>query len=86
MLGGQKRKDRKTRRRNEERELGFSSSSLFHAMKREGVIQGGTRGIDPQHGGKPREPVSSKAGKTSETVGTLQIHLYKTRVTRALGT
>ena len=46
--GQEKRKDKKTRKsKSEEEVLNFSSASLFPARKREPVIQGGTRGIDP---------------------------------------
>ena len=45
-LGGEeKRKDRKTwKSRSEEKVVGFSSASLFSAVKWEAVTQGGTRG------------------------------------------
>ena len=33
--------------------------------------------------GEPREPVKSKAERTSETAGAFQIHSHKTRITRA---
>ena len=44
LLGGQeKRKGNKTRKsRNEEKVVGFRSAFIFHARKREAVIQGGT--------------------------------------------
>ena len=35
---------------------------------------------------KPREPVTSKTGRTSETAGASQIHSRKTRITRAIFT
>ena len=42
-----KRKDMKTRKsRSKEKVVGFSSASLFPAMKLEIITQGGTRGID----------------------------------------
>ena len=31
-------------------------------------------------GGEPKEPVSSKPGRTSETVVTFQIHSHKARI------
>ena len=47
MGGQEKRKDRKTHKsRGEEKGVGFSSTSLFPARKREAVTQDGTRGID----------------------------------------
>ena len=73
MGGQEKRKDRKTRKsRSEEKVVGFSLAYLFLARKREAITQGGTRGID--HRGEPRELVSLKVGRTSETVATFQIH------------
>ena len=56
--------------------LGFGSASQFPARKHESVTQGGNYGNrtpDAREGGGKRgtrEPVSSKAGKTSETAGT----------------
>ena len=61
--------------------VGFSADSLFPARKREAVTQGVTRKIETQRGGKPREPVSSKARRTNESVITFQIHSCKTRIT-----
>ena len=47
LEGQEKRKDRKTQKsRNEEKVVGFSSSSLLPARKPEAVTQGGTRRID----------------------------------------
>ena len=78
-LGSQKRKDRKTRKsRREEKVMSFNSASLFPEKKREPVTQGGTRVLDNRCGGKPRETVSSKVGRISETTGTFQIHSRKT--------
>ena len=57
--------------------MGFSSASLFPARKRDAVIQGGTMGIDHKTPRKPREPVSLKARRTSETAGAFFIHSYK---------
>ena len=36
-----------------------------------------------RHEGEPRKPVSSKDGRTGETVGAFQIHSRKTRIIRA---
>ena len=45
----EKRKDRKTWKRwSEEKDVGFSSASLFPARKLEAVIQGGSKGINHQ--------------------------------------
>ena len=67
--------------------VGFSSASLFPPRKWEAVTLGGTRGKDLHLvGGKPREPVPSKAGSTSKITGTFQIHSRKTRITQAQAT
>ena len=71
---------------SEEKVVGFSSASLFPVRKREAVTQGGaaeTGGLTTRHGVEPREPVSSKVGRTSETTGVFQVHSRKTRITRA---
>ena len=39
-------------------------------------------GQTTRRGGKPREPISSKAGRTSETQGAFQIHSCKIRIAR----
>ena len=41
------------------------------------------RGYTTWRGEKPRKPVSSKAGRTSETAGAFHIHPRKPRITRA---
>ena len=66
-----------------EKVVGFNPASLFPEKKREAITQGGTRGKTTCHGREPREPVSSKAGRTSKTAGTFQILACKTRITRA---
>ena len=83
LLGGQeKRKDRKIEKSgSEEKVVGFSSVSLFPVRKWEAVTQGGTRGIDHPTFGVPRELLSSKTGRTSETTGAFKIHSHKTRIT-----
>ena len=82
IAGGQeRRKDRKSR--NEEKVVGFSSASLFQVRKREIVAHGGTMEPEDRYGGEPREPVSSKVGRTSENAGAFQIHSRKTKITRA---
>ena len=43
-----------------------------------------TTEIDNPCGGKPREPVSSKAGRKSEAVGAFQVHSRETRIIRTL--
>ena len=70
--------------RSKEKVVGFSLALLFPPRKWEAVTQGGT--IEPggqtiQHR-KPREPVLSKVGRTSEIMGPFQIHSRKTRITR----
>ena len=62
--------------------VGFSSGSLLPAMKREAVIQDGTRGINHPTRMKT-QGAGIKAEKTGETAGAFQIHPRKTRVTRA---
>ena len=77
-----KRKDRKIQKsRSEEKVVGFSSTSLFHTRKQEAVTQGGTTRID--HPMRRRNPVSSKAGRKSETANAFLIHSRKTRIPRA---
>ena len=57
--------------KSEEKMVGFSSASLFPVRKREAVTQGGIGGIE-----QPREPVSSKVQRTSETGGRIpDIHV-----------
>ena len=63
--------------------VGFSSTSLFLARKREAVTLDGTRRIDHLPRRRTQEPVSSKAGETSETRAAFQIHSRKTIITRA---
>ena len=64
--------------------LGFSSTSLFPARKREAVTQGGATGTEPpDEEEKPKEPTPSMAGRKSETTDTFQIDSRKTRIMRA---
>ena len=66
--------------------LGFSLASLFPPRKQEAVTQSGTmepEGQTARRGGEPREPVLSKAGRTSKNAGAFQIHTRKTRITQA---
>ena len=66
-----KYKLRKTwKSRSEEKVLGFSSTSLFLP----GKWEASPSGIDHPTRRKPREPVLSKAGRTSRTAGAFQIH------------
>ena len=74
--GEEKRKDRKvSKSRSEDKVVGFSSASLFPVRKWEAVTRGETM--------EPRDLASSKVGRTSKTVVAFQIHLCKTRITRA---
>ena len=50
--------------RDEDKVVGFSSASLLPRRK---------------CGGKPKEPLSLKAGRTSETAVSFQIQSHKTR-------
>ena len=52
-------------------------------MEREGKIRSRAAQMDNLNGGENRELVSLKAGKASETAGAFQIHIRKTRITRA---
>ena len=71
----EKRKDRKIwKSRSEEKLMTFSSVSLLPTRKREAVSQGGTPGDST---------FDSKAGRTSETKGSFQIHSRKIRITQA---
>ena len=67
----EKRKERKTQRRSEEKVVGFRSDSLFLSRKREAVTQGVTKGID--------HPMRRR----SKTAGAFHIHSRKTKITRA---
>ena len=40
----EKRKDRKSRKRSEEKVMGFSSASIFPSREREAITQGGNHG------------------------------------------
>ena len=72
-MGKEKRKKRKSS--SEEKVVGFSSAFLFPARNGR---QGGT-------GRKPREVVSSKTRKPSETVGAFQIHSRKNKNNTSAG-
>ena len=77
--------------------VGFSSASLFDARERNAGgrwnrtgyrtpkrrITQGASNMEDRLEEKPREPVSSKAGRTSETAVAFQIHSCKTRITGA---
>ena len=66
-LGEEERRGKQRKSRSEEKVVDFSSDSLFPERKREVVTLGGTRWIDQLTRRERREPVSLKAGRTSET-------------------
>ena len=66
--------------------VGFNSAtlppySLQGNRKYSSRLEPGGRPSDAEE--KPREPVSSKVGRASETLGAIQIHPHKARITRA---
>ena len=52
--------------------MGFTSASLFPAREWEAVTLVEPEGQTTLREGEPREPVSSKVGRTSETTGALK--------------
>ena len=81
MGGEDKRKDRKTWKiKREEEVVSFSPASLYPARNGRQSPRVKPGGYTTQSGGKPRESVSSKTGRTSKTTGPFQILSRKTRI------